>query len=128
MARITSKDTQPELRVRSFLHSRGLRYRLHVASLPGKPDLVFPSFRVCVFINGCFWHGCRHCADGRHKVKSNTDYWTRKISKNRARDKKNRRELTALGWNVHVIWACETESCSRLNSLLQAILIRRGNW
>lgn len=124
MAQIRSKDTQPELRVRSFLHSHGLRYRLHVADLPGKPDLVFPSFKVCVFVHGCFWHGCRRCPDGRHKVKSNTGYWKLKITKNRVRDKRTRRELATMGWKVYVIWACETHSCFKLNSLLQAILAR----
>lgn len=121
MARIKSKNTQPELRVRSFLHSRGLRYRLHVRGLPGKPDLVFPSSRICLFVHGCFWHGCRRCPDGRHKVKSNTGYWTLKVAKNRNRDKRNRRVLAALGWKVYVIWACETESHSKLDGLLQKV-------
>jgi DNA mismatch endonuclease, patch repair protein len=121
MARITSKDTQPELRVRSFLHSHGLRYRLHTPDLPGKPDLVFRSYRACLFVHGCFWHGCRRCADGKHTIKSNTEYWKRKIASNRARDKRNRCALKALGWKVHVVWACEAESGSKLISLLQAI-------
>ena len=125
MARITSKDTQPELHARSFLHSQGLRYRLHVKHLPGKPDLVFPASKACLFVHGCFWHGCRRCVDGRHKVKSNTKYWTEKITKNRLRDKANRRALAALGWKVYVLWACETKSMSKLNRLFHVIWGRK---
>src|ERR1700674_4838408 len=86
MARIRSKDTAPELAVRRYLHAKGLRYRLHHAGLPGKPDLVFPARRVCVFIHGCFWHGCPHCIDGTRQVKSNSAYWSAKVAGHRARD------------------------------------------
>src|SRR5665213_3543773 len=124
MARIASKDTQPELRVRSFLHSHGLRYRLHAKYLPGSPDIVFPTAKVCVFVHGCFWHGCPHCIDGKHTVKSNIKYWNQKRAKNRLRDRRTRRALAALGWNVCVIWECETESNVKLSQLLRKIRVR----
>lgn len=107
MSRIRSKDTQPELRVRKYLHAAGLRYRLHGAALPGKPDLVFASRRLCVFINGCFWHGCMRCTDGLRRPKTNRTYWLPKISRNKARDKRNIRRLREAGWKVLTIWECE---------------------
>src|SRR4051812_33859865 len=87
MARVKGKDTEPELTVRSFLHSRGFRYRVHVASLPGKPDIVLPKYRTVVFVHGCFWHGHEGCAKGTHRPASNVEFWNAKIDKNRARDR-----------------------------------------
>ena len=83
MRRIRSTDTEPEVKVRRFLHSQGLRYRLHDRKLAGKPDLVFPALRACVFVHGCFWHGCRKCIDGTRRVRSRTGYWGPKIENNR---------------------------------------------
>jgi DNA mismatch endonuclease (patch repair protein) len=84
MRRIRSKDTSPELRVRGYLHSAGLRYVLHKRALPGQPDLVFPSRRVCVFVRGCFWHGCPRCIDGTRAVKSNTAYGKTKFGETKS--------------------------------------------
>ena len=122
MSHIRDKNTEPELRVRRFLHAAGLRYRLHVADLPGKPDLVFRSRRVCIFVHGCFWHGCRKCADGRHRAKSNVAYWLNKIRRNRKRDLKNTRALVSQGWTVYVLWECETTGPSQIEKLQRAIL------
>ena|ERR1035437_5571763 len=121
MSRIRGKDTEPELRVRRFLHAAGLRYRLHVGSLPGKPDIVFPSRGVCVFVHGCFWHGCRKCEDGRRRPKSNQAYWGPKIRRNRERDRKNSRALVGQGWQVYEVWACEIVDAWRLEELVRAI-------
>jgi DNA mismatch endonuclease (patch repair protein) len=107
MRQIRSADTGPELTVRRFLHSQGLRYRLHDRRLPGRPDLVFPALRACLFVHGCFWHGCRKCIDGTRKVRSRTEYWREKIAGNQRRDAKRRKELRTLGWRVLVIWECE---------------------
>jgi DNA mismatch endonuclease, patch repair protein len=89
MAAIRSKDTAPELAVRRYLHASGLRYRLHRHRLPGRPDLIFPGRRLCLFVHGCFWHGCPHCRHGAREVKSNTSYWSVKLARNKARDAEN---------------------------------------
>jgi DNA mismatch endonuclease, patch repair protein len=117
MRRIRSKDTLPELVVRRFLHRAGLRYRLHARDLPGKPDLVFSARRVCVFVHGCFWHGCTRCIDGTRQVKSNTEYWSPKIEGNRARDERHRRVLRKSGWKVLTVWECECSNPARLRRL-----------
>ena len=121
MRRIRSKDTSPEKRVRSYLHRRGLRFRLHGKSLPGKPDLVFPSRHVCLFVHGCFWHGCPHCIDGTRRVKSNEGYWGPKIQGNRDRDARNQAALKDAGWSVLTIWACEAEKDEVLEELARTI-------
>ncbi len=122
MSRIRGKDTQPELLVRRYLHSAGLRYRLHVSELPGKPDLVFASRLTCVFVHGCFWHACPKCADGRRKPKSNRAYWLPKIRRNQIRDRQNIRLLRAAGWKVFVIWECEISGVRNLQRLRTHIL------
>nr|WP_294546670.1 very short patch repair endonuclease [uncultured Rhodopila sp.] len=121
MSRIRSRDTAPELIVRRFLHKEGLRFRLHVRGLPGKPDLVFAGRRVCLFVHGCFWHGCPHCVDGTRKVRSNTLYWSDKVAGNRARDDRHTAELEAMGWNVLVLWECELRHETRLTGLANQI-------
>jgi DNA mismatch endonuclease (patch repair protein) len=125
MARITSVNTLPERTVRSFLHARGLRYRLHAHTLPGQPDLVFRSRRACVFVHGCFWHGCPKCSDGTRKVKSNRSYWTSKIARNKRRDLVALKALRRNGWKVCVIWECEIENPKRLGRLLDQIQKRK---
>ncbi|MCE9665268.1 DNA mismatch endonuclease Vsr [Halomonas sp. M5N1S17] len=112
MSRIRSKDTQPELVLRKVLHGLGLRYRLHGRGLPGKPDLVFPRYRVVVFIHGCFWHrhaGCKIATT----PKSNTSFWVEKFEKNVARDLRVAAELESLGWRVFVVWECEVNSTTK---------------
>jgi DNA mismatch endonuclease (patch repair protein) len=121
MAGIRSKNTVPELAVRRYLHAAGLRYRLHRKGLPGRPDIVFPSRRACVFVHGCFWHGCPHCIDGRRAVKSNSTYWAPKIAGNQARDNRHREALVAAGWTVWTIWECEAGEAAILEQLATAI-------
>lgn len=126
MSRIRSKDSVPEMAVRRFLHARGLRYRLHTKGLPGKPDLTFPGRRACVFVHGCFWHGCPRCVDGKREVKSHQPYWTAKVVGNRARDERNRTALEAAGWHVFVIWECEARDGAALDQLaLQLMALPR---
>lgn len=108
MAGIRGKDTKPELLVRKALHAFGLRYRLHVKDLPGKPDLVFPKHRAVVFVNGCFWHrhhGCKLAT----VPKSNAEFWEQKLEANRKRDLLHVQQLRALGWRVFTIWECELD-------------------
>ena len=121
MSRIRSRDTSPELRVRSLLHRAGYRYRLHVKDLPGKPDIVMPRHRTVVFVNGCFWHrhsGCRYAAT----PKTNAIYWQRKFERNVARDQKAYEALAQDGWRVLVIWECQTRSGEKLAALIRDIM------
>jgi DNA mismatch endonuclease (patch repair protein) len=104
MAHIRAKNTSPELQIRKRLSVLGFRYRIHYL-LPGKPDIVFPSKKAVIFINGCFWHG--HGCKLDHKPKSNVVYWNEKISKNKERDIKNHSLLKKLGWKVVVLWECK---------------------
>jgi|SRR5579859_164065 len=104
MTLISHKDTGPELVVRRLIHSLGYRYRLHVRSLPGTPDLVFTKRRKIIFIHGCFWH--RHPRCGR-LPKSNKRFWLDKLEQNRKRDLSNLRKLRRNGWKVLVIWECQ---------------------
>ncbi len=108
MAAIRSKDTEPEMRVRRLVHAMGYRYRLHVKSLPGSPDLAFPGRHKVIFVNGCFWHQ-HNCRLGRKRPKSRVDYWHPKLSRNKLRDAENRRSLRKLGWRVMTIWECQTK-------------------
>lgn len=106
MASVKSKNTKPEMKVRSLTHKLGYRYRLHRKSLPGKPDMVFPSRKIAVFIHGCFWHG-HDCKHGKRQPSSNTDYWQSKILGNMERDKRVQAELSELGWKSVTIWECQ---------------------
>lgn len=113
MALVRNKDTKPEIAVRRLVHRLGYRYRLHRRDLPGCPDLVFPSRRAVIFINGCFWH--RHkCYNGQRLPKSRTDWWREKLETNKKRDIANQRKLRRLGWRVLVIWECQTKKPDRL--------------
>ena len=112
MAGIRGKDTQPELAIRSALHARGFRFRLHRKDLPGKPDIVFPKHRAVIFVNGCFWHG--HGCHLFRWPKTRADFWRRKISGNVERDGRRHRELAAAGWRVATIWECALKGRSRL--------------
>jgi DNA mismatch endonuclease, patch repair protein len=119
MSRVRGRDTKPELFVRRFLHRRGLRYRLHDASLPGKPDIVFKSRKIVVFVHGCFWHGHEGCRRGEPPA-SRQDYWLPKIARNKARDMRVIRELRRSGWRVLVVWECKLTK-SRLEGLYRQI-------
>lgn len=108
MGKVRSRDTKPELLVRRRLHKAGFRYRLHVKELPGTPDIVFPSHRTVVFVQGCFWHG-HHCRRGRLPV-SNSAFWREKIQTNRARDNRVMEAVESLGWKALVVWECDLEA------------------
>jgi len=110
MTQIRSKNTAPELILRSALHRAGFRFRLHRKDLPGKPDAVLPLYRVAVFVHGCFWHGHGCGSRKAHTPKSNTSYWGPKIAGNAARDRRARARLRALGWRPRVIWECRIET------------------
>ena len=124
MARIRGKDTKPELIVRRYLHARGLRYRLHHSGLPGRPDLVFPSRRMVVFVNGCFWHGHEGCRRATIPA-TRPEFWRAKIQANRVRDARAVAELEALGWSVRTVWQCSITP-EALDELASYIFARDG--
>lgn len=105
MAGIKAKDTQPEMKVRRFLHAKGFRYRLHVRTLPGKPDICLPRYRVVILIQGCFWHRHKGCKLN-YMPASNKDVWRAKFKQNVQRDRKNIRALIKDGWRIIVLWEC----------------------
>jgi DNA mismatch endonuclease, patch repair protein len=117
MARIRSKDTVPELLVRSLVHKLGYRFRLHRPDLPGRPDIVLPKMMKAILVHGCFWHQHRNCIDGR-LPKSRRDYWLPKLMRNKHRDRENRAKLRKAGWSVLVVWDCETRDTLRLQKAL----------
>jgi DNA mismatch endonuclease, patch repair protein len=122
MAAVKSRDTTPELFVRRLVHCLGYRYRLHVRSLPGCPDLVFPRLKKIINVNGCFWHlhGCPRC----RVPSSRRRYWTAKLQRNAARDKRTRQQLRRAGWRVMVLWECQIrpERAERLRAKIVAFL------
>jgi len=116
MAAVRSKDTEPELLVRRALHAHGYRFRLHRRDLPGTPDLVFPSRKSVIFVNGCFWHG-HDCPAGTLPA-TRRDFWKDKISRNKTRDVENRRKLEASGWHVLVVWECDLRQPQPLDRIV----------
>ena len=123
MSRIGSKDTLPELTVRHLLHSMGFRYRLHRSDLPGKPDIVFRSRKIVIFVHGCFWH--QHPDPRcplRSKPRSNTGYWDAKLERNVERDTENSARLGSLGWRTLTVWECEIRDSRRLSARLGTLL------
>lgn len=120
MASVRSKNTKPEMRVRKTAHRIGYRYRLHRKDLPGKPDLVFPSRKIALFVHGCFWHG-HPCNRGDRMPATNVEYWREKIARNQRRDNANLLRLRELGWTPVVVWECQTLD-DELASLLTCVL------
>lgn len=116
MAAIRGKNTKPELLVRKFLFSRGLRYRLNHTRLPGHPDIVLRKYRTVIFVNGCFWHGHEGC---KHYVipKTNVSFWQAKIERNRNRDAENLRSLYSMGWHCLTVWECQLKPKQRQQTL-----------
>lgn len=118
MAAIKGKDTKPELIVRKYLFSRGLRFRIQVGKLPGRPDIVLPKYKTVIFVNGCFWHGHEGCHYFR-LPKSNVEFWERKISHNKARDISNTAVLEMMGWRVIRVWECNIRAVSTRETFLE---------
>lgn len=121
MSRIRSTDTKPEKRVRSLLHGMGYRFRLHVKTLPGSPDIVLPKYRTVVFVHGCFWHrhaGCKYAS----VPATRREFWTAKFAENQARDRRVAELLRGEGWRVLIVWQCELRDMPTLAARLDAAL------
>lgn len=107
MGHVRGKNSKPEMVVRRLAHGLGYRFRLHCRNLPGTPDLVFPKLRKAIFVHGCFWH--RHQGCYRTTTpKTRADYWASKFERNVKRDALKETQLRASGWDVLVVWECET--------------------
>lgn len=117
MARIRSKNTLPEMRTRAAVHALGLRYRLHVEDLPGKPDLANKSRRWAIFVHGCFWHSHDACQLAS-KPRSNTGYWSDKLARSRERDALHWKALRDLGYDILIVWECETRDEAHLRQVV----------
>lgn len=123
MSSIRSGDTQPEKMVRSIVHRMGYRFRLHVRTLPGKPDVVLPRYRKIILVHGCFWHGHSRCLKGR-PPKTNLNFWLPKLAANQKRDRAVAAKLRRLGWEVLVIWQCQLRRIEKLQATLRSFLAR----
>ncbi len=121
MARIGSKDTKPEMKVRRLVHAMGYRYRLHVKELPGKPDLVFSSRKKVIYVHGCFWHQHKGCREGKVPT-SRESYWLPKLTRNVGRDRKHIRRLKRLGWEVLTLWECQLGDSKEVERKVRAYL------
>ncbi len=126
MAAVKGKDTKPEMIVRKYLFSRGLRFRIQVRKLPGNPDIVLPKYKTVIFVDGCFWHGHEDCRYFR-LPKSNVEFWKAKIERNVARDVRNEAALKALGWRVLRVWECEIKTVAQREEYLKRLYNRIVN-
>lgn len=120
MSRIKGKDTKPEILIRKFLFSKGIRYRLHDKRFSGKPDLVFPKYKTILFIHGCFWHGHINC---KYYVvpKTRTEWWLNKINGNIKKDAESVNLLEQEGWKVITVWECGLKSDKKEETLRQLL-------
>ena len=125
MAGIKSKDTKPELQIRSALHRRGYRYTLHNKKLFGKPDLCLKKYKVAIFINGCFWHAHNDCHLFR-LPKSKVEFWEQKLTKNKLRDKENIESLGNDGWRILLLWECALKGKQRLD--FESLIETASKW
>ena len=125
MAKIKGKNTGPERAVRSLLHRAGYRFRIHVRTLPGTPDIVLPRHRAIVFVHGCFWHRHPNCKTAS-TPKSHRKFWADKFARNVANDRKHRRQLRRLGWRVLTVWECQLRHPERVLARFQKFLPAPG--
>ena len=125
MASIRRKDTHPEMLVRRYLHGAGLRFRLHVRSLPGSPDIVMPRHRAVVFVHGCFWHRHANCKFTT-TPSTRAQFWAMKFASNQARDLTKAEMLRRAGWRVFTIWECEVRYELAVDRLFWSIVAGAG--
>jgi DNA mismatch endonuclease (patch repair protein) len=121
MSKIRSRNTKPEIAVRSLLHQMGYRFRIHRKDLPGKPDIVLPKYSTIILVHGCFWHQHPRCRYA-YQPKSRVEFWQKKFEDNIKRDRRVRRELKKQSWKVIVVWECELRKISELAIKLDRLL------
>ena len=113
MASVRSKNTKPEMMIRSAIHRQGYRFRLHCKELPGAPDLVFPRFGAVIFVHGCFWHG--HDCHLFRLPSTRQEFWRTKIEGNKNRDQAQHTALTRANWRVATVWECALKGRERID-------------
>jgi DNA mismatch endonuclease (patch repair protein) len=120
MSRIRSKNTRPEIAVRKVLFANGFRFRIHDNKLPGKPDIVLPKYNTVIFIHGCFWHGHEGC---KYFVipKTKTEWWLKKIFRNRELDAQSIKKLKTAKWNVITLFECDLKK-TNIDSTLRTVI------
>lgn len=121
MGAIKGKNTKPEIRLRKALFAKGYRYRIHYKKLPGSPDIVLPRYKTAILLHGCFWHG-HDCIS--KLPKTNTEFWKKKIERNRTRDNQQEEMLRNLGWKIIKIWECEIKTKDKLDEVVKNITER----
>lgn len=121
MSKISGKDTKPEILVRKFLFSKGLRYRLNDKRYPGRPDIILPKYKTAIFIHGCFWHGHQGCKASK-LPETRKEFWQKKINDTKIRDKRKIEELKAQGWRVIVVWQCEIKNIGDRQKRLELLV------
>ena len=121
MSRIRGKNTKPEMQIRKFLFSKGFRYLLHDKRLPGKPDIVLSKYKTAIFVHGCFWHGHADC---KYYIvpKTRTEWWVKKIDKNKTNDLVAEINIKMLGWKVINIWECDLKRSKIIQTLENLLL------
>lgn len=124
MSRVKVVDTKPEIIVRSAVHRMGLRFRVHRRDIPGSPDIVLPRHAKVIFVHGCFWHGHRGCSRARRPT-TNRRFWNKKLNSNIERDKRLKNQLRKMGWEMLVVWECETKQPERLLKKLQGFFYEK---
>ena len=127
MQNVKTKNTVPEIKLRSLLHKNGFRFRVNRKDLSGKPDIVLPKYRAVIFMHGCFWHG-HYCPRGQ-RPQTNADFWNQKIDRNVIRDKSDVSLLESLGWRVLIVWECEIKKKNEavLLSRVKEFLLHSAN-
>ena len=123
MSRISGKETTPEILVRKKLFENGYRFRKHVKSLPGKPDVVLSKYKTIIFINGCFWHGHKRCRASK-LPSTNKKFWNDKIKSNISRDRKNISILKKMGWQVVVVWQCQLNTLRKFGRAIDNVIMK----
>jgi DNA mismatch endonuclease, patch repair protein len=123
MSRIRSRDTRPEMIVRSVVHRLGFRYSLHKKDLPGKPDLVLVRHKKIIDVHGCFFH-MHDCPYGNVKPATNAEFWQKKRQSNKDRDRRNVALLKKAGWQILIVWECQTKTLNALRKMLANFLFR----
>lgn len=121
MRRVKGHGTKPEILVRSVIHRMGYRFRVNRRDLPGSPDIVLSRHGKAIFVHGCFWHGHTSCPRAKRPT-TNADFWNEKLDGNIQRDKRCLVELRSMGWDVLVIWQCETRKPEKLLAKLERFL------
>lgn len=126
MAKISGKNTAPEILVRKYLFAHGFRFRVNDKRFPGTPDIVLPKYKTIIFVNGCFWHGHENCKAAR-LPKSNNSFWTNKIAQNIERDRKVQSQLQQMGYRILIIWECQLKSKKSETTLSELIADIKSN-